>query len=760
MAGAEDQPVLTVKRISELRTKLAEAFRSLRKSYAEAQESRGDSEARARANAWRDRLCKIAREALTEYENCCIPTQSEEYAANELLSEIKVFRDALEEEYLPLTLREDGVQTSPIPQDPEAPANTGRLLPSEPRGEEGGRGDEEMVRGEDPNRTQRMLNLSEKTKSKASSLTGKGAGRSNTGSKGSCLSNRSSKATIERDEDLAREESRREQEKTNNELEMENLMRKIKEIARRDELDARLSCIKKDAINRLHDEQQRVIEEEEEGEEEKESDRPELMFTVGGLDLGEEAAGERTRAWAEQVRMSRDGVPKTSTVKKDVVKKVNLGDLRETFVIPEISEKGTSPAASKSSKKRGRCEKKERKAQVGEKREKEKELSKEQRRLMAEMERLEGLLNEKKKEVQESFRSTERKEKRRVEQSAAKQASGFGSDAIVQTGMEKFMDMQARMWAITHLQEIRPKAKFSGGRKTDFAKQMRLVEGAFETPAISARQKLQELQHYFDGPAYDLVETDVLREDAETALSDAMGKLNRKFGVRRETALEMLEDLLGGKQVGERDHGALLMFYAKLQSVHSLAMETGRAADFETKSVVETILRKKLPHLMNKWFKKSVRHIREKGEELAFADFLKFVDEEHAVMEMLARAMQGSQTGQKVGQTAKVAATNVGKERPHPAPTKGGGKECSVCGAAHAVAACPAFKSMSAADKRRQCQAAGLCFRCLERGHAARFCPEEGRCNVCNQTHHPLLHALFSPQPGAASGEMRPEGSA
>ena len=129
------------------------------------------------------------------------------------------------------------------------------------------------------------------------------------------------------------------------------------------------------------------------------------------------------------------------------------------------------------------------------------------------------------------------------------------------------MDMQARMWAITHLQEIRPKAKFSGGRKTDFAKQMKLVEGAFETPAVSARQKLQELQHYFEGPAYDLVETDVLREDAETALSDAIGKLNRT---------------------------------------------------------------------------------------------------------------------------------------------------------------------------------AGLCFRCLEKGHAARFCLEEGKCNMCSQTHHPLLHAVFS----------------
>lgn len=749
MAEAANTPVMTSERIGELRAALADSFKMMKRSYFEACDPRSDSEARARANAKIDRMQKEMQEAVMEYNDALIPTRSEEYAANELLSEIKAYKDALDTQYIPLVLANDELGTSPIPSAPGAPSTSGRLLPPEPHREVGVGGEEERVG--DPNRTQRHLSLSEETRSRASSATA-GKRTARTGSKRSDLSERSSKATKERDEDLAREERRREEDRANNELEMEDLRRKMEEIKRREELDARLSEVKKDAIHRMHDEQQRLLEEEE-----RAGDKPQLEFTVGGLGLGEGVAGERTRVWAEQAQPQTKQAPATSTVKKVKGKKVSMEELKETIIVPSGSEKGASPASSKSGKGRRRRTKKEEelKGNAGTKEKKEvdagarmekdlERLAQQQKKLLEEVEGLEKLLREKKKEVQESFQ-VEREEA--TTEKVAKEVHTAGSAQPVQSGpggMEKFMELQARMWATTHLQEIRPKVKFAGGRRTDFSKQMKLVEGAFETPGVTARQKLQELQHYFEGPALDLVETDVLRKDAEVALEDAIGKLNRKFGVRRETALEMLEELLTGKVIGEKDHSLLLTFYAKMQSVYALAKETGRAADFEAKSVVDTILRKKLPHMMNKWFKKSVRHQREKNEDLTFSDFLRFLDEEHAVAELLAKAMQGAQAGPKTGQPpARIAATGMGKERSQGGLAKTPARECCVCGAGHAVTACSAFRSMSAADKRKQCQSGGLCFKCLERGHAARFCPEEGKCASCGQMHHTLLHALF-----------------
>ena len=79
------------------------------------------------------------------------------------------------------------------------------------------------------------------------------------------------------------------------------------------------------------------------------------------------------------------------------------------------------------------------------------------------------------------------------------------------TNVEQLLRLQMKMHAITHLQSSRPKTKFGGGRKIDFAKHLKAFSMAVEAPEVSARQKLQEQQHYFEGTAYSLVESDILR---------------------------------------------------------------------------------------------------------------------------------------------------------------------------------------------------------------------------------------------------------
>ena len=100
------------------------------------------------------------------------------------------------------------------------------------------------------------------------------------------------------------------------------------------------------------------------------------------------------------------------------------------------------------------------------------------------------------------------------------------------------------------------------------------------------------------------MEADVIREDTEKAFTVAVGKLSKKIGAQREMVMEMLEEALQGKPVVEKDPNNLLKFYAKLQSMYSMAEDTGRAGEFETRSTTDCILKKKLPHLTAKWCRK------------------------------------------------------------------------------------------------------------------------------------------------------------
>ena len=722
MAEGGEKPRLTLERITHLRASLSDGFKAMKKAHADAGDPSKGVDAREKANVLLAAFRKMVDDTIDEYNGAQIDTTSVEYASNELISELKVYKDNIEPSgpYQLFSLVEEP-EVSPINRPPGSPSTSGkRLLPSEPLGPKPDQPSEQI--DSDANKTLRKLEMSEPTRSKASSVTG---GKSKSGS-GSTRSSRSLQATSERDSEVAKVRERRKKEKAENELQMAELQRQIAEVQKREQLETKLSQMKEKALNDLHDAQQVVIDLE--GEEEEANERERLEAEIGGIPLAEASQRTRIEAWATESGQAKDPKEEPRTGReftKKEIKKPAYCDAKKEFEDERVKLRREIEAMER--------EMEEKKGQMA--KWLEREAKEEERRRRMEQ------------------RAKEEERQRRTTPEAGPREGG-------PPAMDNLMDIQARMWAATHLQGIRPKAKFSGGNKTDFAKQMKRLETAFETPSITNRQKLQELQHYFEGAAYELVDAEVLRDDAEAALGTALTKLKDKFGVLEETALEMLDDALAGKAIGEKDHAALLNFYAKLTSVYTLAKETGRALDFEARSVIETILKKKLPHLMDAWYKKVVKHRRGKKRTLKFEDFLSYLDDEHAVMEMLANARHGGQNAPKPTQTAKVAATAVVKAAP-----SGAKKEsCAMCGAAHPLAMCATFRDNTVNEKRRVCIQNSICYRCLLPGHGLRGCSSSEKCASCGGSHHTSVHALFAPKtgaaPAAAAGAAAPSGAA
>ena len=71
--------------------------------------------------------------------------------------------------------------------------------------------------------------------------------------------------------------------------------------------------------------------------------------------------------------------------------------------------------------------------------------------------------------------------------------------------------------------------------------------------------------------------------------------------MKKETAEEMLEELLSGEKIDQKDVQGFLSFVLKLENCYLLARDTGRADEFERKSTHRDILFKKLPHLADRW---------------------------------------------------------------------------------------------------------------------------------------------------------------
>ena len=82
-----------------MRTSLADGFKALKKAYAEASPPAGGTEERKKANVLVEAVTKNVEDVINEYHASTIDTEFEENAADELLTELKVYMENLQTKY-------------------------------------------------------------------------------------------------------------------------------------------------------------------------------------------------------------------------------------------------------------------------------------------------------------------------------------------------------------------------------------------------------------------------------------------------------------------------------------------------------------------------------------------------------------------------------------------------------------------------------------------------------------------------------------
>lgn len=312
--------------------------------------------------------------------------------------------------------------------------------------------------------------------------------------------------------------------------------------------------------------------------------------------------------------------------------------------------------------------------------------------------------------------------------------------------------IQARTFAYQHLKETRPTTKFSGANNVDYRFHKKLLESNLDIPAVSDRQKVQELHHYFEGAALALIEHCIMDDDASRGYSDAIRSLDRKF-LKTETALEMLRDALKGGPIQERDTNGLLLFYSKLLSKHRLAVNFGRAHEFDAEFVIQEVL-KKVPHLAKKWVSKVVKVSVRGGKELGFTDFLSYLDEQHSEADRMRAYYNHSNqaSGPKNHKVSMIGNRRSGQpadervETPEADvnSTTAVDNGCLACTRHHPLDKCEDFAKMDPETMKLTLSRSRGCFRCGDTTHMARRCPARLTCETCNGRHATFLHPIQS----------------
>ena len=368
-----------------------------------------------------------------------------------------------------------------------------------------------------------------------------------------------------------------------------------------------------------------------------------------------------------------------------------------------------------------------------------------------------------------------------------------------------FLNLQTKQLAFQYLVAKRPRVLYKKDGKMDFEHYMLEFESAIAIPGLTSELKLAELKFWWVGTPGLTAAKFTLRKDHDAALKEAIEELKEKFGRRRTSPEEMLDDLLVGAKIGPKDFDAVEEFIGKLEVTYQLAILTGRAKDFDQRRLFETILKVKLPHLKFKWLQKWSKNEEEKGTPLTFLNFISYLNSARKLSENIERCDRALIADRSEGRTPSTTVPSTPSTYTNARPGNGSSRRftpafenststqfptnrtkflpsykfksemknenndlkknafemknngeagyearnqfyCLMCDQPHKLNDCPNFVSLNADERSTFCKNRNVCFKCLGAGHRATTCASKKGCLVCGLSHHGALHgaAMFS----------------
>ena len=265
--------------------------------------------------------------------------------------------------------------------------------------------------------------------------------------------------------------------------------------------------------------------------------------------------------------------------------------------------------------------------------------------------------------------------------------------------------------------------------------------------------------------------------DYEQALKEAIEKLIEEHRVEDAKPEDLMSEVLKEKPVDSKDAKRMKEIVGQLEEIYFLAVETERDSDFNKPSVMNVVLTRLFPQWKMRWSNEQSK-AKNKGKKLnKFEDLLRFlsVQKDAAVaferMDSTSAEKPDDKTVEKKQMTKEVpkekpddegfikverkkpataGASTPGSAAPR-APTASGAStprvapippahDCNMCRGKHWLERCPDFKKKSIGERWEFCERRRLCKRCLRWSHPTAACRFEGKCIVCDEVHHTMLH--------------------
>ena len=285
---------------------------------------------------------------------------------------------------------------------------------------------------------------------------------------------------------------------------------------------------------------------------------------------------------------------------------------------------------------------------------------------------------------------------------------------------------------------------------------------------VSPVQEVNYLRRFTSSEAQKLVDNYRKRKqrDPSRLLSSLWAELERRFGSAAAITRVLLERMDKTAAFSDGENAKLQEFADLCADVESQMSYLPGLASLDFPNAIQPIAEKLPVSLRQKWEKEITKHSEKNGGEYpGFHIFSKVVQDQARIKNnpnILAANKRTPATPTPPNRREKEKSNRVLKTdaqppiQPDPPPKKEGEKikRCPFHDlTGHTLEECLAFRAKSLDEKTEWLREAGLCYRCLSRGHTASSCRENIECSICKDKRHPALLHRERSRPPIRSGE-------
>ena len=352
--------------------------------------------------------------------------------------------------------------------------------------------------------------------------------------------------------------------------------------------------------------------------------------------------------------------------------------------------------------------------------------------------------------------SKKRREKARSDSSSSEEPSQSESESDSsdeeQRNQKTMKEVKMEQLARSRMVEARPKnedEKFGDNGSVTYQSFKNRFNAVAKVEGINPLDVLNEIGNWLTGTPKRMADAFKGAEDPKQAIKDIWEQLDRYYTIKSLTAHERIQPILKKGNIAKDDIDAHIELVADLANVKTEARIAKMEKQLDRVDIIRDIINGKLSYLSEEFY---VEEAKEKRDDPSFR--YKFQDVIDITSEKAQILKARGITSKKPSKTAGVAATqmmsngqmgyNEVVEHSPPKPQQPA-SSCECCQSTqHSIQNCNKLWNMKLEDRMVELRKYHYCFRCMNKGHIAKFCKNKPvKCGKCSLFGHPnILHGI------------------